>query len=318
MALQNKTAAAARGQTPHKHSLWRRMLQHYDLYLFILPALIWYIIFTYGPLYGVQIAFKNFNGALGIWGSPWVGLKHFRNFLTAYTFPNLLKNTLALSFYSLLAGFPFPILLALMLNELNFKRYKKVVQTVTYAPHFISTVVMVGMLKLFFSPSTGVINTIIRLLGGAGSDFLTRPELFRHMYVWSGVWQGMGWGSIIYLAALSAVDPQQHEAAVIDGATRLQRIWYINLPVLLPTITIQLILNCGSILSVGYEKVLLMQNNLILDVSEVISTYVYKRGLLKAEYSYSAAVGLFNNVVNIIMLLLVNGVVRKLGQTSLF
>ncbi len=317
MALQNKTALTMREQHP-KRGLWKRILRHYDLYLFILPALVWYIIFTYGPLYGVQIAFKNFNGALGIWGSPWVGLKHFRNFLTAYTFPTLLKNTILLSLYSLVAGFPFPILLALMLNELNFKRYKKIVQTVTYAPHFISMVVMVGMLTLFFSPSMGVINTLRGILGMESVSFLTRPDLFRHLYVWSGVWQGMGWGSIIYLAALSSVDPQQHEAAVIDGASRLQRIWYINIPVLLPTITILLILNCGSILSVGYEKVLLMQNDLILDVSEVISTYVYKRGLLKAEYSYSAAVGLFNNVVNVAILLLVNGIVRKLGQTSLF
>ncbi|MEA4824428.1 MAG: ABC transporter permease subunit [Clostridiaceae bacterium] len=317
MALQNKTAVTLREQHP-KHGLWKRILRHYDLYLFILPALVWYIIFTYGPLYGVQIAFKNFNGALGIWGSPWVGLKHFRNFLTAYTFPNLLKNTITLSIYSLAAGFPFPIILALMLNELNFKRYKKIVQTVTYAPHFISMVVMVGMLTLFFSPSMGVINTIRGVFGMESVNFLTRPDLFRHLYVWSGVWQGMGWGSIIYLAALSAVDPQQHEAAVIDGASRLQRIWYINIPVLLPTVTILLILNCGSILSVGYEKVLLMQNDLVLDVAEVISTYVYKRGLLKAEYSYSAAVGLFNNVVNVMILLCVNGIVRKLGQTSLF
>ena len=299
-------------------NLGRRILKNWELYLFILPALIWYIIFTYAPLYGVQIAFKNFNGAKGIWGSPWVGLKHFRNFLTAYTFPVLLRNTFLLSIYSLAAGFPFPIFLALMLNEVGAARYKKVVQTVTYAPHFISMVVMVGMLTLFLSPSMGVFNTIRNLLGMESVSFLTKPELFRHLYVWSGVWQGMGWGSIIYLAALSGVDTQLHEAAVIDGATRIQRIWYINLPVLLPTVTILLILNCGSILSVGYEKVLLMQNDLVLDVAEVISTYVYKRGLLRAEYSFSAAVGLFNNVVNVILLLTVNGIVRKMGQTSLF
>ncbi len=314
-----KAARLAGGQAgvPQK-PLWKRVARNYDLYLFLLPGLLWYLIFTYGPLYGVQIAFKDFNGGLGIWGSPWVGLKHFTRFITSYTFPNLLKNTLWLSVYSLLAGFPFPILLALMLNEVKNVRYKKLVQTVTYAPHFISMVVMVGILTLFFSPSMGVVNSVLKTLGFPAKSFLTQAGLFRHMYVWSGVWQGMGWGSIIYLAALSGVDPQQHEAAVIDGASRLQRIWYINLPVLLPTITILLILNCGSILSVGYEKVLLMQNDLVLDVSEVISTYVYKRGLLKAEYSFSAAVGLFNNVVNVAILLAVNGVTRKVGQTSLF
>ena len=300
------------------HKLGRRILKNWELYLFILPGLIWYIIFTYAPLYGVQIAFKDFNGAKGIWGSPWVGLKHFRNFLTAYTFPVLLRNTFLLSIYSLAAGFPFPIFLALMLNEVGAARYKKIVQTVTYAPHFISMVVMVGMLTLFLSPSMGVFNTIRNLLGMESVSFLTKPGLFRHLYVWSGVWQGMGWGSIIYLAALSGVDPQLHEAAVIDGASRIQRIWYINLPVLLPTVTILLILNCGSVLSVGYEKVLLMQNDLVLDVAEVISTYVYKRGLLRAEYSFSSAVGLFNNAVNVILLLTVNGIVRKMGQTSLF
>jgi putative aldouronate transport system permease protein len=313
--LQNTSPT---GLSTSSRSLWQCIIRNYDLYLFILPALIWYLVFTYGPLYGVQIAFKNFNGALGIWGSPWIGFKHFRNFLTAYSFPILLRNTILLSLYSLVAGFPFPILLALMLNELGFKRYKKIVQTVTYAPHFISMVVMIGMLTLFFSPSMGVFNSIREVFGLQSVSFLTRPEMFRHLYVWSGVWQGMGWGSIIYLAALSAVDPEQHEAAIIDGASRLQRIRYINIPVLLPTITILLILNCGSILSVGYEKVLLMQNDLILDTSEVISTYVYKRGLLRAEYSYSSAVGLFNNVVNVTVLLLVNTVVRKLGQSSLF
>lgn len=301
-----------------KRTLWKRISKNWELYLFILPALVWYLIFTYGPLYGVQIAFRDFNGALGIWGSKWVGMKHFETFFTSYSFVRLLSNTLFLSLYSLVAAFPFPIILALMLNELRSVRYKKVVQTVTYAPHFISTVVMVGMLTLFFSPSMGVVNTVIEKFGGEAKDFMTDPTLFRHLYVWSGVWQGTGWGSVIYLAALSAVDPQQHEAAVIDGASRLQRIWYINLPVLLPTITILLILNCGSILSVGYEKVLLMQNDLTLDVSEVISTYVYKRGLLKAEYSFSAAVGLFNNVVNVTLLLVVNAITRKLGQTSLF
>lgn len=318
MAATKVKAGAAPRSALGKKPLWKRIAKNWELYLFILPALIWYLIFTYGPLYGVQIAFRDFNGALGIWGSKWVGLKHFERFFTSPSFSKLLVNTLSLSAYSLIAGFPFPIILALMLNEVRTQKYKKLVQTVTYAPHFISTVVMVGILTLFFSPSSGVINSIIELLGGEAKDFMTDPKLFRHMYVWSGVWQGTGWNSVIYLAALSAVDPQQHEAAIIDGASRLQRIWYINLPVLLPTITILLILNCGSILSVGYEKVLLMQNDLTIDVSEVISTYTYKRGLIKAEYSFSSAVGLFNNVINVTLLLIVNGITRKLGQTSLF
>ena len=299
-------------------SLGRRILQHYDLYLFLLPALVWYLLFTYGPLYGVQIAFKNFNGAKGIWGSPWVGLKHFRNFLTAYSVRMLLRNTLTLSVYSLVAGFPFPILLALMLNEMRCLRYKKIVQTVTYAPHFISTVVMVGIIKLFFSPSMGLVNALRGLLGAGRMDFLTNPALFSHLYVWSGVWQGMGWGAIIYLAALAAVDPELHEAATIDGASRIQRIRYINIPTIVPTIIILLIMRMGSLVSVGYEKVYLLQNDLNVEVSEVISTYVYKRGLLQNNYSFSTAVGLFNNVVNIALLLITNFITRRVSDTSLF
>lgn len=292
--------------------------KNWQMYLFVLPAVVWYIIFAYGPLYGLQIAFKDFNGALGIWGSPWVGLKHFRNFFSSYYFWPLIRNTILLSTYSLAAGFPIPIILALMLNEVKSYRYKKFVQTVTYAPHFISTVVMVGMITIVMSPSNGIINNVIRALGGETVFFLTDPAKFRHIYVWSGVWQGAGWGSIIYLAALSGVDPEQHEAAIIDGASRIQRIWYINIPVLLPTMSILLILNAGSILNVGFEKVFLLQNDLVRDVAEVISTYVYKRGLIKAEYSFSSAVGLFNNVVNFILIITVNGITRQLSGNSLF
>lgn len=301
-----------------KKSLWQRIIVNYEMYLFLLPAIIYFVIFKYGPLYGLQIAFKDFNGALGIWGSKWVGLKHFKNFFSSYYFWLLLRNTIILSVYSLVAGFPIPIILALMLNEVKNYKYKKFVQTVTYAPHFISTVVLVGTIVIILSPMYGLVNQILVFLGMEPQSFMTNQKLFRHIYVWSGVWQNMGWGSIIYIASLSSVDPQQYEAAIIDGASRLQRIWYINIPVLTPIMTILLILNAGSIMNVSFEKVLLMQNDLIMDVSDVISTYVYRRGLIRAEFSFSAAIGLFNNIANFILLMIVNGVVRKLGENSLF
>lgn len=299
-------------------SLWKRITVNYEMYLFLLPAIVYYIIFKYGPLYGLQIAFKDFNGALGFWGSPWVGLKYFNNFFSSYYFWPLLKNTLVLSLYSLIAGFPIPIILALMLNEVKSYKYKKFVQTVTYAPHFISTVVLVGTIVIILSPTYGIVNQMLKLLGMETQSFMTNPGLFRHIYVWSGIWQNTGWASIIYIAALSAVDPEQYEAAIIDGASRIQRIWHINIPVLIPIMTIILIMNAGSIMNVGFEKVLLMQNDLIMDVSDVISTYVYQRGLIQAEFSFTAAIGLFNNVANFILLMIVNGITRKLGETSLF
>ena len=299
-------------------SLWKRITVNYEMYLFLLPAIAYYVIFKYGPLYGLQIAFKDFNGALGFWGSEWVGLKYFNSFFSSYYFWPLLKNTLVLSLYSLIAGFPIPILLALMLNEVKSYKYKKFVQTVTYAPHFISTVVLVGTIVIVLSPTYGIVNQMLKLLGMEAQSFMTNPGLFRHIYVWSGIWQNTGWASIIYIAALSAVDPEQYEAAIIDGASRIQRIWHINIPVLIPIMTIILIMNAGSIMNVGFEKVLLMQNDLIMDVSDVISTYVYQRGLIQAEYSFSAAIGLFNNVANFILLMIVNGITRKFGETSLF
>jgi putative aldouronate transport system permease protein len=301
-----------------KKTLWQRIIVNYEMYLFLLPAIIYYIIFKYGPLYGLQIAFKDFNGALGIWGSKWVGLKHFKSFFSSYYFWPLIRNTIILSVYSLAAGFPMPIILALMLNEVRSYKYKKFVQTITYAPHFISTVVLVGTIVIIFSPMHGLVNQILGFFGMESRSFMTDQKLFRHIYVWSGVWQNMGWGSIIYIASLSSVDPEQYEAAIIDGASRIQRIWYINIPVLIPIMTILLIMNAGSIMNVGFEKVLLMQNDLIMDVADVISTYVYRRGLIRAEFSFSAAIDLFNNFANFILLMIVNGVIRRLGETSLF
>lgn len=297
---------------------WLLMKRNYILYFFLLPALLYIIIFNYWPMYGIQIAFKDYLPYEGITGSPWVGLKHFNKFFDSIMFWDLLKNTLLISIYALLASFPIPIILAFMINYTKNKKLRKFTQTITYAPHFISTVVLVGMLSIFLSPRTGFINTIIEALGGERIFFLGQKEWFRHVYVWSGIWQGAGWASIIYIAALSGVSPELHEAAIIDGASKLQRIRHIDFPAILPTIIILLILNMGQVMNVGFEKVLLMQNDLNLQVSEVISTYTYKMGLVNAQYSYSTAIGLFNNIINFCILIGVNKLSKKVSGTSLW
>lgn len=284
----------------------------------LLPCILYFLIFCYGPMYGVQIAFKDYNTGLGIWKSPWVGFKHFRRFMGLPQFWNVFRNTLVLSIYSLFAGFPIPIIFALMLNEVYQKRLKKVIQTITYAPHFISTVVMVSMITLFLSPTSGFVNKIIEFFGGEAIYFMIKPKYFPHIYVWSCIWQHFGWNSIIYLATLSNVDDELHESAIIDGATRIQRIFYINIPCITPTIVIQLILSLGSIVGADFEKVLLMQNNSIMDVADVISTYVYRIGIQGSQFSLSSAIGLFNSVINLFMLVLVNGICRRLSDTSLW
>ncbi|RAV22610.1 ABC transporter permease [Paenibacillus contaminans] len=300
------------------HKLWRNMREHYQLYMLIAPALIYYVIFHYIPMYGIQIAFKDFVPSMGIWGSEWVGFEHIKQFFDSYQFWNVIKNTLGISLYGLVVSFPIPILLALMLNEVRHKKFKAFVQTLTYAPHFISMVVMVGMMFILFSPSTGVFNQIIVSLGGSPVYFMGSAGLFKTVYVLSGVWQGMGWGSIIYLAALSAVDPHLYEAAYMDGASKLKKIIHIDLPAIVPTAVILLILNVGSIMSVGFEKVFLMQNPLNLSTSEVISTYVYKIGLLQNNYSYGAAIGVFNSVINFILLISVNTIAKRTSGSSLW
>ena len=297
--------------------LYNRLVQDKAYYVFLLPAVIYLIIFSYYPMYGVQIAFKNYKGYLGIEGSKWVGFLHFENFLNNDGFWRYFSNTLGISIYSLIAGFPLPILLALLLNEVN-ARFSKVSRTIFYAPHFISTVVLVGMMNIMFSPSVGVVNQLIKAMGGESYYFLGEPAAFQHLYVWSGVWQSTGWGAVIYLAALASVSPELHEAATIDGASRIQRIIHINLPAIAPTIIIMLIMRTGSLVSVGYEKVYLLQNPLNQEVSEVISTYVYKQGVLKPNQSYSTAVGLFNSAINMILLLTTNFISRKFSETSLF
>ena len=295
------------------------MRRNWLLYVFLLPAVIYMGIFLYAPMYGLVIAFKDFTASKGILGSPWVGTKWFELFFTSPRFWQILKNTLILSVYSLIVGFPLPVILALMINDIRNLRFKRFTQTVTYMPYFISTVVLVGMMSVLFSPKSGVVNAILAHMGGSGETFfMGESRYFRHMYVWSGVWQSMGWNSIIYIAALTGVSQELHEAAKIDGANKIQRILHVDLPAILPTMIILLIMNCGSILNVGYEKVYLLQNSLNTPVSEVISTYIYKIGLQQQKFSYSTAIGLFNNIVNFMVLVTVNKFSRKVSGTGLW
>jgi putative aldouronate transport system permease protein len=299
-------------------SLKDDMVHNYDLYLMVIPGVIYYLLFKYWPMYGVQIAFRNYSPGLGIAGSPWVGLKYFEKFVTSFQFGRLMTNTFIISVYSLLVGFPIPILLALALNACENIRFKKTVQMVSYAPHFISVVVLVSMLNVFFGQSFGLVNNLLAALGKERILFLGKPQYFRHMYVWSGVWQHMGWNAIIYISALSGVSPELHEAATVEGATKLQRIRHIDIPHILPTAIILLIMNCGNLLSVGFDKVFLMQNDQNIRHAQVISTYVYEMGLLKNQTSYSTAIGLFNSVISLILLTTVNQISRKISDISLW
>ena len=284
----------------------------------LIPVIAWLAVFCYAPMYGIQIAFRNFTFADGITGSKWVGWKWFKFFFNSAKCWPLIRNTLIISFYSLLAGFPIPIILALMLHNIPSQKFKRAAQTITYLPHFISLVVVVGMISCFTSINSGWINTLIEALGGERMYLMGKPEYYRHIYVWSGVWQEAGWGSIIYMAALTGVAPELHEAATIDGASKLQRIRHIDLPAILPTITIMLIMRCGSIVSVGFDKSYLMMNDLNMEVSEVISTYTYEMGLLSGKYSYSTAISLFNNVLNFIFLTSVNKLSKIVSGNSLW
>lgn len=288
------------------------------LYIMIAPVLFYYILFHYWPMFGIQIAFKEYMPALGFWESPWVGLKHFERFFNSYYFVRLIRNTVGISFYGFLVGIPAPVILAVMFNELRYKRLKSVCQTISYTPHFLSIVVLVGIINFFLSSRIGVINTIIGQLGGKQVEFLKNPEIFWHIYVWSGVWQGVGWSSIIYTTAIAGIPQEQYEAAYIDGASKLQRLWYITLPGIAPTIVILAILSAGNLMNVGFEKIFLMQNAFNISASDVIATYVYNNGLLGAQYSFTTAIGLFNNIVNFILLATVNFIASRLGETSLW
>lgn len=296
----------------------RKIKSNIPLYVLLFPSIILLIMFAYIPMLGLVIAFKDYSPANGIINSPWVGFKYFTQFFNSVQFGTTMMNTLKISIYSILVGFPLPILLALLCNQLRAGKFKKVFQVTTYLPHFISTMVMCGIIILFLSPNSGLIANIFKSLGWTMPNLLSKPDSFAGVYVWSDVWQHIGWDSIIYLAALSAIDPTYYEAATMDGASRMQKILNIDLPLLLPTAMILLILRAGSLLSIGFEKVLLLQNPLNLAGSEVISTYVYKVGMLNFQYSYSTAIGLFNTVVNLIILLSVNWFSKRYTKTGLF
>jgi len=300
-----------------KNGKGRTMKKKWRLYMMMLPAIIFFAIFNYYPMYGVIIAFKDYSASLGIWGSEWVGFEHFSRFFNAFYFWDLIRNTLLISAYELVM-FPAPIIAALAINEIRNNKLKKFTQTVTYAPHFISVVVMVGMIVAFLSPSTGIINAFLGLFGIEPIAFLAEPGWFKTIFVQSNVWQSFGFGAIIYLAALAGVDPQLHEAATVDGASRIQRILYINIPSILPVIVILLILNFGNIMTVSFEKIYLMQNSLNLKSSDVIQTFVYRTGLLEGQYSFSAAVGLFNSIISLILIFTVNNFARKTTDHSIW
>ena len=303
-----------------KGNLWRRIARNWGLYLLLLPALTLLICFTYKPMYGVLIAFKEYKPVKGILGSAWADpwYKYFKKFFDSFQFKTTIRNTLVITLYSMLVMFPLPVILALGINQLKNRTYRKIFQTVTYMPHFISTVVMVGLLTLLLSPGSGLLGAICGMLGIKAPNFLGQPSAFKHLYVWSDVWQHVGWDSIIYIAALSSVDPSLYEAATVDGATNLQKIKSVDIPMLVPTAVIMLIMRFGSLMSLGFEKVYLMQNDLNLTASEVISTYVYKIGIINVQYSYSAAINLFSTVINFILLILVNQISKKVSDNSLW
>ena len=290
----------------------------WQLFLMCLLPVIYFIVFHYLPMYGVQIAFKDFQASTGFWGREWAGFKYFERFFESYQFWPLIKNTLALSFLQILIGFPIPILLAILLNQMKNRRFRQFVQTVTYCPHFISIVVLTGMLYIFLSPRTGLINNLIQFLGGEPQFFLGQPEWFRPIFVLSGVWQNAGWSAIIYIAALAGISPDLYEAAKMDGANKWQIIRHIDLPGIMPTVTMMLIMEMGKVMNIGFQKAYLMQNGLNIAASEIIPTYIYKIGLIDAQYSYSAAISLFNNIINIILLVTVNKIAQKTSENSLW
>ena len=300
-----------------KTSPWKKIKKCKYLYIMMLLPIIYYILFHYLPLYGVLIAFKDYKIAKGVWGSPWVGFKWFEKFLADPYFWKLVKNTLLLNIYGLLWGFPVPILLALMLNEVTNAKFKRAIQTVSYLPHFISTVVVCGMVMNFLSLD-GIINQIIAAFGFDKIQFMVLPEWFRTIFTASGIWQTCGWTSIIYLSALTSVDQEILEAAMIDGANRFQRIKLVTLPSIAPTISIMLIMQIGRLMSLGYEKIILLYNGSTYETADVISTYVYRRGILSADFSYSTAVGLFQSVIGVILLVASNQISKKLSDSSLW
>lgn len=296
----------------------RIIRRDWQLYLLCLPALIYIFIFCYGPMYGVQIAFRDYTAKGGITGSNWVGLKHFSRFINSPNFWKIFKNTITLGVYNLAAGFPIPIFVALLMNQCRNLKFRKTVQTVLYAPHFISTVVLVGMMGLVLSPTTGVVNHALNAIGIESIYFMGRSDLFQHVYVWSGIWQGTGWGTIIYMAALTSVNPELYEAAKMDGCSKYKMIWYIDIPSIKPTMITLFIMNMGKFMSTGFQKAYLMQNALNAETSEIIATYVYKVGLQGSQFSYSTAISLFDTIINIILLVAANKISKKVTEVGLF
>ncbi|GAC1384522.1 MAG: ABC transporter permease subunit [Herpetosiphon sp.] len=305
-------------QTSTRRRRFQYLQRHWQLFVLLIPPLLYLVVFQYWPMYGVQIAFRNFTASKGIIGSPWVGLYHFRRFVSTYDFVRTLRNTLVLSVYSLTVGFPLPIMLALGLNYVTRNWFKKTIQLVTFAPYFISVVVMAGIILQFLAPNTGLINHILQLVGLRQVNFMGRPDLFAHVYVWSGIWQTIGFSSVLYIATLTSVDPTLHEAAIVDGASKIQRMWHIDLPEIMPIAILLLVLSVGGILSSGFEKILLLQNSLNLRTSEVIDTYVYRIGLTSTfpDYSFAAAIGLFKSVIGLILLLAVDRFAKRMGQSG--
>lgn len=314
--IQNGTIAAAavpaRPEKPKK--LLSSIAQCWQLYAMLAIPLLLTIIYKYVPMWGIQIAFRDYKASQGIFGSTWVGWKWFDRFFRSPNCVRMIRNTFLLSLYSLLWSFPIPIILALLLNQLRFKKFKTTIQTILYAPHFISTMVVCGMIRIFLSPSGGLINLIF----GTTTDFLSEASAFRTIYIASGIWQDAGWGIIIYSATLAGIDAAQYEAAKIDGASMMQRIIHIDLPELMPTIVLMLIMSAGNLMNIGFEKVWLLQTDLNKETSDVISVYVYQQGIENAKYSYATAVGLFNSVVNVILLLVVNKLAKKLSEDISF
>ena len=318
-----KRPAAANYGTPHLRRIGRRMLNDWQIYALLAAAVAYFFFYNYMPLYGIQIAFKDFKAGLGIEGSKWVGFKHFADFFDAYYFPRLMLDTFLLNAYGLLFSFPIPIILAILLNQLEWRPMKKFTQTAIYVPHFVSTVVMAGILYLFLSPRNGIVNVILGKLSGDPNsfspiNFMVMPEWFRPLFIGTDIWQHAGWNTILYIAALTSIDPEIYEAATIDGATKRQKIWHIDIPSLLPIATMMLILNCGSLMSSNTDKALLMQTSGNIATSDIIGVYVYNEGLSKAQFSYTAAINLFVNIINFVMILSVNCISKRVSETSLF
>ena len=309
-----KKPAGAGAVVSRRRSLGKRIVDHWQLYAMLLVPVVLTIIYKYIPMYGIQIAFRDYKASRGMMGSEWVGLEWFERFFSAPNCGRMIKNTVLLSLYGLLWSFPIPVVLALMLNQMRFQRFKRMTQTILYAPHFISTMVICGMIRIFLSPSGGLIN----LLAGTSIDFLTEAPAFRTIYIASGIWQDAGWGIIIYMATLASIDTSLYEAAKVDGASMFQRIRHIDIPQLMPIMVLQLIMSAGGLMNVGFEKVWLLQTDLNKAVSDVIAVYVYQQGIERAKYSYSTAVGLFNTIVNIILLIAVNQISKRLSEDTSF